>query len=845
MNKELLKKFAPHLIAIVGFVLLTIFFFKPYFFDHKKLKQSDIVSHIGASKELVDFRKENNEEALWTNSMFGGMPAYQISTYHNSNFLSYLEAPVLWLIPHPYHGLFLAFLGFYILMLAFGVSPWLSILGAVAFGLSSYNIQLYEAGHNSKIVAIAYMPMVLAGILFLLRSKWLLGGVVFAIAMALEIRANHVQITYYLGIIVLFIFIGFLIESFRKKSFFSFAKTSGIVALGLVLAVCANLSLLWTTYEYKSETIRGKSELTAKVGSNDDTNGLKRSYVTQWSYGIEESFTLLIPNFKGGESGVISGEKKALNKVNRKHRETVGGMDQYFGAQPFTSGPFYFGAITCVLFILGLMLQKGFIKWALLFSSILGLMLSWGKNYMGLTNFFLDYIPLYDNFRAVSMTLVILELAFPILAFVGLNELLKSTTNFENLRKKIYIAYGIVGGLCLLFLIAPKATNNLYKPADTLIENSVGEKETLEGQLAQYSWPKDDADDLLEGLENARSYLFTADTKRALIFIVLSMILLVLFTYQKINSNLVIAGLGILLLMDLWSVDKRYLNDKNFERAKEVENPFPLNLADQFIQSDTSNHRVLNLAVNTFNDASTSYYHSSIGGYSAVKLRRYQEAFDTCMDANFNEIRSKLSKGNPDSLNFALQNMGVLNMLNMKYLIYNPEAGPIVNPSACGNAWLVNKVIKADNANQEIEALKIIQPLKNAIVNPNFKGNILQDVYQSDSLASIKLVKYAANELQYQFESSKTQLAVFSEIFYDKGWKASIDDKEVKIGRANYLLRALEVPAGKHTIKFKFEPQSYILGSRISSIASGLLLVLLAISVYFSFKKKPVSNSAV
>lgn len=842
MNKILLHKLLPHSIAIIGFLLLTMLFFKPHFLDHKALKQSDIVSHVGASHELVEFRKENNEEALWTNSMFGGMPAYQVSTAHNSNFLKYLEAPILMLVPHPYHALFLAFIGFYILMLVFGVNPWLSIVGALAFGLSSYNIQLYEAGHNSKLVAIAYMPIVLAGIVLLIRKKWLLGGIVFAIAMALEIRANHVQITYYLGIVTLFIFIGFLIHSIQKKQIGNFMKVASICVIGVILAICANLSLLWTTYEYKNETIRGKSELVSKAGSNDDTEGLKRSYVTQWSYGVGESFTLLIPNFKGGESGALSEEKPALSKVKRKYRETVGGMDKYFGAQPFTSGPFYFGAITCVLFVLGLLLQKGFIKWSLLASSVLGLMLSWGKNYMGLTNFFLDYVPLYNNFRAVSMTLVILELAFPILAIIGLNEFLK-TSNFSELRKKLYIAYGIVGGLCLLFLIAPKTTNNLYKPADTLLENSMDEKSNLQAQLAQYSWPKDDADDLLEGLENAREFLFVSDTKRALVFLVLSFGLLLLFSYQKINANLVIAGLGILLLFDLWSVDKRYLTDKNYEKETDVGNQFLASSADQFIQADTTYHRVLNLAVNTFNDASTSYHHSSIGGYSAVKLRRYQEAFDTCMEANFNEIRAKLGKGNLDTLNQSLRKMGVLNMLNMKYLIYNPGAAPIVNPYACGNVWFVNQVIKTENANQEIDALKTIVPTTTAIINSNFSGNISKESYAKDTSASIKLISYAPNELKYDFNSSQTQLAVFSEIYYNKGWIAMIDDKEVEIGRANYLLRALEVPSGKHSITFKFEPRSYLVGYQVSAITSGLLLLLLSFSIYSVSRKKPETES--
>lgn len=838
MNKELLQKFLPHGVAILIFTLLTIAYFKPAFLDGKQLKQSDIVSHKGASKELVDHRKENNEEALWTNRMFGGMPAYQISTEHNSNFLTVLEKPILWLIPHPYHALFLAFICFYILMMAFGVNPWLGLLGSLAFGLSSYNLELYEAGHNSKLVAIAYMPLVLAGMVWLFRKKWLLGGTIFGVALALEVKANHVQITYYLGIVLLFVLIGYGIYQIRQKQFADLLKTKLILILGAVLAIAANASLLWTTYEYKAETIRGKSELVAKAGSNDDTEGLKRSYVTQWSYGVGESFTVLVPNFKGGESGELATDKKAVNKAPRKYRETVRSMDKYFGAQPFTSGPFYFGAITCVLFVLGLLLHNGYLKWSLLAASILGLMLSWGKNFMGLTNFFLDNVPLYNNFRAVSMTLVILEFCFPILMVLGLEEFFKQNINTEVLRKKLFWAFGLVGGLCLLFVLLPGSTNDYFKPADTLAENPQGEKEMLQEQLKQYSWPEEEAEGLMEALENARKYLFVSDAKRSLLFVALAFVLLMAFSYQKIPAQGAMAGLALLMLVDLWSVDKRYLNDKNFEKTAEVENPFPLTPANEFILKDSSYNRVLNLAVSTFNDAGTSFYHPSIGGYSAVKLRRYQELFDTCFQANFAEIGQRLNQGNLDSLNTALSKMSALNMLNMKYVIYNPSANPLQNPHALGNAWLVTKVQNVKNANEEIAAVKSFDPKTTAILNPMFKGNISKTQYDLDSSAKISLSKYAPNELLYDYVANKTQLAVFSEIFYNKGWNAYVDDQKVEIARVNYVLRALELPQGKHQIKFKFEPESYQTGSSISAASSGLLLLLLLASIIGMAKKK-------
>ena len=600
--------------------------------------------------------------------------------------------------------------------------------------------------------------------------------------------------------------------------------------------------MLWTTYEYKSDTIRGKSELKAKEGSENSTSGLDKSYITQWSYGKGETFSLLVPNFKGGGSGQLKSEPDALKQVNRKYRKTVEGMDRYFGGQPFTSGPVYFGAGICFLFVLALFVYRGPLLWPLLVASALSILLAWGKNLMWFTSFFIEHVPLYNNFRAVSMTLVIAALAFPVLGFLGLKTFMDLED--ETQRNKALLGATITALLVLsAFVLLPNQTNTFFKPADPLIEGSVDEETQLKSQLSQYQWPEAQQEDLLEELVTARSYLFTSDAKRSLLFVLVVAGLLFIYHKKYLPEKYLGALLLLFVLFDLWSVDRRYLDEDSFTSKKSVEKPFTLSPADQFILQSQQQGRVLNLAANTWNDASTSYFHQSVGGYSAVKLRRYQELYDYDLGEEMNELRSSLNGGNPALVQIKLRELEALKIMNTRFIIYNPSAPPIVNEQAYGDAWFVTQVEIAENADAELAMTKNMDLGKTAVLSAEEPGNVSLRTYEIDSSnQEVKKIAYEPNHLVYEVNSPKTAV-VFSEIFYKKGWKAYIDDKEVSIGRANYVLRMLEVPAGKHKVEFVFDPVSFKLGSRISAASSGLLLLLILMSIY-KYRKKDISRKA-
>ena len=812
-SKEFKAKVLPHVLVVVGFALITMLFFSPAFFGGKQIKQSDILAHKGASKELVDYRESKGSEALWTNSMFGGMPAYQISTRHDSNLIAALEVPLRWVFPHPFGYMFLAFLCFYGLMLILKVKPWLAAAGALAYGLASYNIQLFEAGHNSKMAAISYMPMVLGGIVLVFQKRLIFGGAVFAFFLSLELNTNHLQMTYYLAIALAFVTLGYLLQEIKRKNYSYVVKSSIILVTGVILSLACNASLLWTTYTYKDQTIRGKSELSAVNAKADATTGLDKSYITQWSYGVGESFSLLVPNFKGGGSGALKENRDAIKKVEKKYRKPISGMDSYFGGQPFTSGPVYLGAVVMLLFIVGMLFYKGILKWTLLIGAILALMLSWGKNFMPLTDFFIENIPLYNNFRAVSMILVVVQLAVPIIGILGLNALLNKEPEPID-RKKIFVAGTNILALLFFFLLLPGIANDYFKPADPLVKNAIGEEERLKVDLAQYKWPAAQIEGMLENLQGARQEVFLEDVKRAILFVGLAWLLLLAFVYKKLNQKYLVFGLLFLTLVDLWSVDRRYLSEDNFVKIKKNAKPFSKSNADKFIElaNETKEAgRVLNLGVSTFNDASTSYLHHSIGGYSAVKLRRYQELIEHSLSKEFGKIQSRLSAGD---VNGAFSGMHTLNMLNMKYVIYNPDAAPIPNSKAYGKLWMASSVKLAENADEELDLTVRVGKKDVAVISKEEIGNITKESYVIDSLAVLELVSYEPNDIQYEINSSSAALVLFSEIYYKDGWIAYIDGKEVPIARANFILRALEVPQGKHKVRFEFKPNSYyIIGS--------------------------------
>lgn len=795
MENFTVKKFWPYLIAILVFIALGLIYFTPVL-EGQKLKQGDVVNHKGMSKEIADFRKETGEEALWTNSMFSGMPAYMISTIWKGDYLNTVDKIFKLGLPRPIDLVFLYFLGFFILMLILGVNPWLAVLGSIGFAFSSYFFIILEAGHNTKAHAIAYMAPVLGGIILAYRGKYFWGAALTALFLGLELAANHLQITYYLLIVVVIFAIAQFIDSYQKKELKHFFKASSLLAVAALLAVGANVPRLWAAMEYGEYTIRGKTELTTE--KDNRTSGLDIDYATQWSYGVAETFTLLIPDFKGGASGKVPSENsetfEELNKVipAAQARQYLPAFSMYWGKQPFTSGPVYAGAIMVFLFVLGLIVVKGKYKWWLLAATVLSIMLAWGKNFMPLTEFFLHYVPGYNKFRAVSMTLVIAELTIPILGVLALKEITVKGVNKKEAQKSLALALGITGGIILVIISLAGSLFDFSNPQDM--------------RLVQAGFPQS----LLDALEADRLSLLRSEGFRSLIFILLAGGLLWAVIAGKIKKEFAFAGLILLVTVDMWTVNKRYLNNDNFERARTVENPFVPSAIDQQILADKDpNFRVYNRTVgDPFADSRTSYFHKSIGGYHGAKLRRYQELYE-----------HHLALGNPE----------VINMLNVKYLIVlgannQPRLQP--NPDALGNAWIVKDYKFVNNADEEINALENFEAGTEAVVDKRFADQLEKFNKTSDPGASIKLTSYKPNELAYHFNSSEDELVVFSEVYYDKGWNVYVDGKEMPYFRADFILRAMVVPAGQHEIVWKFEPAVYYTGGTIAAIASVIILLI-------------------
>lgn len=809
MNKIDYKKMLPHLMAVVIMVVLVFAYFHPLL-DGKKLQQSDITHWKGMSKEIVDYRAKTGEEALWTNSMFGGMPAYQISVKHHSNYIGVLDSLFTLGLPHPAGLVFLYFIGFYILLISMRVNPWLATGGSIAFAFSSFFLIILVAGHNSQAHAIGYMAPVIAGILLTYRGKLFSGALLTALFLSLEIQANHFQITYYLLLIIFLLVICVFIDSLKNKTLNSFIKASALLVVAAILAVATNITNIWTTYEYSKETIRGKTELTTE--KENRTSGLDKDYATQWSYGVGESFSLMIPNIKGGASDYLGNDEKAMKSVDPQVANNIANQNHYWGDQPFTSGPVYVGAIIMFLFVLGFFVTKGNTRWWLLAVTILSVMLAWGKNFMPLTDFFLTYFPGYNKFRAVSMTLVMANVSIPLLAILALQAIYKNRELLKNNKNPLWISLGVTGGLTLLFYLLPETFFSFLTNAEaSAIEQ---QRQSLQGNQAE------GFNMVIAGLKDARISIFKADALRSLLLILASATLIYLWTVTKLNKAYLFAGFILLVIVDMIPVASRYLNKKDFTNKSQVQNPYQPTQADQLILKDKDpDFRVFNLTVSTFQDASTSYFHKSIGGYHGAKLRRFQEIIDHQIAKN---------------------NMNVLNMLNTKYFIVPgqdkmPEIQ--INFNALGHAWFVSDIKMVDNADQEINALTDFNPATTAVVDKRFAGEIKGFKPVKDSTARINLTSYAPNNLKYEYETSNNQLAVFSEIYYKEGWKAFIDGKPADHFRVNYILRAMVVPAGKHQIEFKFEPSSYYTGNVIASISS-IILILMAIAFFASEYKK-------
>ncbi len=810
------KQFLGIIFAIIAFAAITLIYFTPIL-EGKRIKQHDIEMYKGMSQEINDFREETGEQSLWTNSMFGGMPAWNIGVQQNSNLMTYVQKITSFGFPSPMASVFISMLGFFILLLILDCKIWISFIGALAYGFTSYLFIVMGAGHNSKAYAMAYMAPVIAGIILTYKGKYLWGAVLTAISLALEIRSGHIQITYYLFIIVLIFVIAEFIDSIRNKRFPEFFKASSILAVAAILAVLTSTTTLYANYEFGKETMRGKPVLTENT--ENQTRGLDRDYVTQWSYGIGETWSLMIPNVKGGASAYIGNNNPALENASPRFRQTIAQNNAYWGDQPGTSGPVYVGAIVCFLFVLGLFVVKGKIKWVLLIATILSILLSWGKNFMGLTDFFLDYFPMYNKFRAVSMTLVIAEVCMPILAFLALAEVMKNPEILKKNMYYFYISFGLTAGLCLLFYIIPDVFFNFLSQGEA-------------SQFAQLGAGKDGAiyQTFAAELEKVRMAIFQKDAIRSFLFITVAAIILLINVNGKLKNNAMFVMLAALVVLDMFPINKRYLNNDNFIDKRRFEKPFVMSDIDkQILQDNSLNYRVMDLTKNTFNDASTSYFHKSIGGYHGAKLRRYQDIINRYLGGN-NVGKEGFWK--------------VLNMLNTKYLIYPQGNKPVanINPDAFGNAWIVSDIKWVTTPNEEIADIENTDVKTTAIVNDEFR-NVIGDFNPSSVSGTIKLDSYKPNELIYSFNSSKDELVVFSEIWTSKGWTLWIDGKESPLIRADYILRAAVIPAGNHEIMMRYEPKIWKVGNTIQFISSLILILGLIAAIVVTYRKSNCTKS--
>lgn len=831
-----MKKFLPDLIAILAFIVISFIYFFPAITEDRILFQHDTVAGAGAGQEAKEYYERTGERTRWTNALFGGMPTYQMSpSYDSTEPLTFVQKVYHLFLPNYVWLTFIMMLGFYILLRAFGIPAWLAGLGGIIWGFSSYFFILIAAGHIWKFITLAYIPPTIAGIVLAYRKKYLLGGIITALFMAMQILSNHVQMTYYFLFVILFMVGAFFEDAWRKKELPQFFKATGVLIVAGLIGVSINLSNLYHTYEYSKETMRGKSELKYEgAAAKQTSSGLNRDYITQWSYGIGETFSLLIPNVKGGASVPLSRSEKAMEKANPMYSSLYSQLTQYFGDQPMTSGPVYVGAFVLMLFILGCFIVKGPMKWALLGATIFSILLSWGKNFMGLTDFFIDYIPMYNKFRAVSSILVIAEFTIPLLAILTLKEILTKPELLKEKLKYIYISFGLTGGLALLFAIAPRLFFPTYIPGNEMA-------------ALQNALPADQLSPIIANLEEMRVHLFTSDAWRSFFIVTIGTLLLLAYNAKKLKATWTVAAIALLCLGDMWSVNKRYLYDEQFIPKSEQTTTFRKTQTDELILQDPSlDYRVLNFAGNTFEENNTSYWHKSVGGYHAAKLRRYQEMIDHHiakeMQAAYQEVAT--AGGQMDSVNAA--KFPVLNMLNTKYFIFpagqQGQTVPIENPYTFGNAWFIDKIQYVNNANEEIDAIGQVDLQQTAIVDSKFKEALkgVNEGYK-DSLSTIRLTSYEPNQLVYETSSPQDGIVVFSEIYYP-GWTATIDGKPADIARADYILRAMNVPAGKHTIEMRFDPQSLHITEGIAYGAMALLLVGVIILIWI-YRKKYSENS--
>jgi hypothetical protein len=752
------------------------------------------------------------------------MPAYLISTKYPGNLFKHADT-VLRVFKMPVSVLFLSMAGFYLLLLLFGLNQWLAIAGAIAYGFSSFFFQILAAGHNTQAIALAYMAPVIGGVWYAYRRDAIKGALITAFFLTLEITANHLQITYYAAIIILVFLITEFICSVREKTFPRFLRTSLIMLIPVVLAIGINFASLNTVREYGKYSIRGKSELQSE--RRNVSAGLDRDYIVYWSYGVDETMNLLVPDYKGGSSKPFDRDSETVKVLRQNNAaDYTNQMMKYWGSQPGTDGPHYMGAIVIFLFVLGLIIVKGREKWWLLTAAVLSIMLSWGKNFMPFTNLFIDFFPGYNKFRAVTMTLVIAQFCIPLLSILALRNYLTGMLPKKILMNGLKTATGITGGILLLVMVFPGIAGSFLNPMETEFPD----------------WLK-------TALVSDRKGLLRADGFRSLLFILLGAGTLLAFVMGKLKKEYATILLGALILFDLWGAGKRYLNADRFERPSAIQKAFTPGVADTEILNDPSYKRVLNLTSSVFNDNSpTSWFHKSIGGYHGAKLKRYQELIDSTISRELGMFQTAFQNAGQvqtveelaSHLMPVFNNTAVLNMLNTKYVIVDPQSPPVVNPFALGNAWFIEKPVIAANANEELAALKIINPAREAVIDTRFSENIKSTQYAVSEGDKIELVSYQPNELEYTYTAEGERLAVFSDIYYPEGWLCFIDGKESDHFRANYVLRAMVLPGGSHQVRFVFEPSTYINGNRVS-VASSIILILLAAGYFaagFIRKKK-------
>ena len=833
-----LKKCLPDAIVVALFAVISFAYFLVPVSQGKILFRHDSQAGVGMGQELTEYEQRTGEVTRWTNSLFSGMPTYQISpAYSSTDGLSAVMAAYhLWL-PDYVWFLFAYLLGFYILLRAFNFRQSLAALGSILWAFSSYFLIIIAAGHLWKVMALAYLPPMIAGVVLAYRGKYLWGFIVTAVFTAFEVKANHVQMTYYYLFIVLFMVVAYLVQAIREKRFQHFLKASGVLVAAALIGVAINISNLYHTWEYQKESMRGKSELTKANSANQTSSGLDRDYITQWSYGVDETLTLLVPDAKGGASVPLSQNATAMAKANPEVQNMLPqlyeAVPQYFGTQPGTSGPVYVGAFVLFLFVLGLFIVKTPLKWALLAATILSVLLSWGHNFMGFTNFFLDYVPMYAKFRTVASILVIAEFTIPLLAALALKRIVDEPTVLTKNMKFVYASLALTAGVALVMALMPSMMGPFI---------SEQERQMLSG--IQGMTP-DVQNMMLSSIATMRAAMVSADAWRSIIVIIIGVAMLLLFKAQKIKPLYLIVGISALCLIDLWQVDKRYLNDEMFVPKSERDTPQQATATDMEILKDKAlSYRVLNFASGAFNENNTSYFHKSIGGYHPAKLRRYQEMIDKYIAPEMQAAMQAIgSKGGVMSEVDGRKLFPVLNMLNAKYFIVPLQGNAttsIQNPYAQGNGWFVDKLTYVADANAEYAEVGKIDVSHEAVADKKFEA-VLGNTQANDSTASVVLTKYEPNSLTYTVNSAKGGVVVFSEVYYP-GWSATIDGQPAELGRVNYILRALNVKAGKHEVVLEFHPSSISTTETIAYVALVALLLAICAALFVEWKKQKAAK---